>query len=523
MTDYLRLPFDRRAFLKGMLVAGVAASGTTFLTGCGSQSSTGVEWDEETDVVVIGAGGTGLVAAIEAVETNSAKVVVLEKGIASGGSTSISGAVIQAAGTNFQKEFGKGADDSVEKHTEFWLLESEGIAHPELVKLLAAKAPEAIEWCVAHGLSYVDVYSVSRLPGIDPALNLARIHVPGGRGTKAQAGTGEVHIAVLYDAAIDLGVDIRTESPVSTLVADDDKTVVGVKALINGEEKYIKANRGVVLAAGSIDHNKEMARELAAQQLWELETGLCLCAPTNTGDGIKMAMSLGADLAGLGGTIGVPFVSMGAAKLNQEVPEIPGIWVNKYGMRFVDEASHYAFAMRAVFNQEDHLAWAIFDENVKNLGGAALGGIWGPMTDDLSEEIASGRVIKGETLEDLAQQLNTNAAQLTLTINSWNDDMANGGVDTLFGKSEGLVPLDQAPYYATRVTSVNLGNVGGLKIDSEARVIDVHGDPIPNLYAGGMNAGGFIGPYYPGSGTAVGATVVFGRIAGQNASKAAAD
>ncbi len=518
MADYFKLPFDRRAFLKGLLATGVAVSGGVLLGGCGSQSSSNVKWDEETDVVVIGAGGTGLVAAIEAVEVNGAKVIVLEKSPAVGGSTSISGAVIQAAGTPFQKEFGKGTEDTVQKHIDLWTLEAEGIANPDLIKLLAENAPAAVEWCVAHGITYVDVYSVSRLPNMDPSLNLPRIHVPGGRGTKAQAGTGEVHIAILNEYAEGLGIDIRKDSPVQTLIADDNKTVVGVKAIVVGKETYIKANRGVVLATGGIDRNKEMAREMAAQQYWELETGLCLCSITNTGDGIKMGMTLGADLAGLGGTIGVPFVSMGAAALNQEIAAVPGIWVNKYGMRFVDEASHYAFAMRAVFNQEGHLAWAIFDENVKNLGGAALGGIWGPLSDDLSEEIASGRIVKGETLEELAEKLGINATQLTITVNSWNDDMANGGVDTLFGKSEALTALDQAPYYATQVTSVNLGSVGGLKIDKEARVLDVYGNPIPNLYAGGMNAGGFIGPYYPGSGTAISSTVVFGRIAGKNAS-----
>jgi fumarate reductase flavoprotein subunit len=519
MNEFNQVFVNRRGFLKGMLVASAAVSSGSILAGCGAQSAAGVKWDEEADVLVIGGGGTGLVAAIEAVETGQAKVVVFEKSASIGGSTSISGAVIQAAGTSFQKEFANVNNDTPDIHAELWIKESEGIANPDLVTLMAKNAPGAIDWLVAHGLTYVDVYGVSRIPTVDPALNLKRIHVPGGRGEVAQAGTGEVHIAVLFKVAQDLGVTFQMETPVTALVVDDNKTVVGVKAQVGNQEKFFKANRAVVLAAGSIDHNKEMAREMAAQQLWELETGLCFCAPTNTGDGIKMAMALGADLAGMGGTIGVPFVSMGAAALNAAIPAVPGIWVNKYGQRFVDEASHYAFAMRAVFFQEDSTAWAVFDESTKNLGGAALGGIWGPLSEDLSEELASGRIVKGETLADLAMKIGVNASQLEVSMNKWNEDMDNGGVDTVFGKSEALVPMKEAPYYATKVTSVNLGNVGGVKIDTDARVIDVHGKPISRLYAGGMNAGGFIGPYYPGSGTAICATVVFGRIAGANAAK----
>lgn len=509
-------PLNRRTFLRGTLIAGAAAASTSLLGACTPAQADQVKWDEETDIVVIGGGGAGLAAAVEAAETGQAKVIVLEKGLAVGGSTSISGGVIQAAGTSYQKEYAQVDSDTPAKHAECWLKEGEGLNDADLTTLLASQAPEAIEWMKAHGVDYVSVYGVSRLPMVADDLNVARIHVPAGKGTKAQSGTGTVHIAALNDSAVKAGVDIRLETPVTALVMDG-KTVAGVKAEIDGEEKYIRAKRGVVIATGGIDQNKEMARRFAPQQYWELETGACACAPTNTGDGLVLGMSVGADLTGLGGTIGVPAITMGAATLNQEVPEVPGIWVNKFGQRFVDEASHYAYAMRAVFNQDEHIAWAIFDESVRKLGGAVLGGIWGPWSDDLSAELESGRVIVGETVEDLAGKIGVNGSQLAATLNKWNEDMANGGEDTIFGKSEGKVAMDTAPFYAVKVTSVNLGNVGGLRINSKAEVIDVFGNPIPHLYAGGMAAGGFIGPYYPGSGTAVLATVVFGRIAGASA------
>ena len=150
------------------------------------------------------------------------------------------------------------------------------------------------------------------------------------------------------------------------------------------------------------------------------------------------------------------------------------------------------------------------------MGGAAIGGIWGPWSDDLSEEIASGKVKTGDSLRALGSAIGVNGEQLEATVVKWNEDMATGA-DTLFRKTYGLVALDRAPYYATPITEVNLGSCGGLKINTKAQVVDVNGEVIPRLYAGGMVAGGFIGPYYPGSGTAINSTVTFGRIAGDAA------
>jgi urocanate reductase len=172
--------------------------------------------------------------------------------------------------------------------------------------------------------------------------------------------------------------------------------------------------------------------------------------------------------------------------------------------------------MRAIFGQELHIAWAVFDENVKELGGAAIGGIWGAWTDDLSEEIDSGKVKIGEDLAALAAAIGVNGEQLEATVARWNEDMETGE-DTLYNKQVGLVALDRAPYYATQIYEVNLGSCGGLKINADAQVIDVNGEVIPRLYAGGMVGGGCIGPYYPGSGTAINTTVCFGRISGDNA------
>lgn len=507
---------SRRTFLKKTAAISVGTVAAATLMGCTPTQSADVpNWDKEVDVIVIGGGGAGLAAAISASKAGAGKsVLILEKAPVVGGSTSLSGGVIQAAGTEFEAEFAEETNDTPDLHFQFYTQAAEGIADPALLKLLTDKAPAAIDWMVEQGLTYVNTYAVSTNPMVDEKYRLKRIHVPGGDGTTAKAGTGAVHVAVLYDVVKSLELEVMLETPVTSLVHDDNG-VTGVKALDGSDEIYVKANKAVIIATSSFDHNKDMARAFSAQQLWELESSLCAAAPTNTGDGIRLGMSVGADLATMGGTIGVPFTSIGT-NLTEGMPIVPGIWVNVNGNRFVNEASHYAYAMRAVFNQQGHIAWAIFDDKVRQLGGALVGGLFGGWSDDLKAEIETGLVTSADTLENLGKAIGVNPTQLVKTFEQYNED-AKAGVDTHLGKKEGLEPLETGPYYAHRVLSWNLGSCGGLKVNTACQVIDVNGNPIPRLFAAGMAAGGFIGPYYPGSGTAILVTVVTGRVAGESA------
>ena len=492
-----------------------ASASAALLAACNStESSEDVAWDEETDVLVLGGGGAGLIAAIEALRAGAA-VIVLEKSAALGGNTVRSGGVFQAAGTAQQQAAGV-MGDTPAKHAQYWIQAGEGVPDPALVQLMADNAPAGIEFMTAIGVVYESVYGVGPIPYVDPALMVDRIHVPGSDPEVGGGATAFMRIAAEAQAQ---GADIRFEAPGRALIEDDEGRIVGVRAQVDGKDRFIRARRGVVLATGGFDQNKELARQLSPQLLWELETGVSFCSPDNTGDGIQMGMEIGADLAGVGGTIGVPGVSIGAGALSPALPTIPGLWVNRFGQRFVNEESHYAYAIRAVFDQQEHVAWAIFDENIKALGGAAIGGIWGAWSDDLSEELASGKVQMGASVEALAAAIGVNADGLGQTLARWNEGVGEGH-DPVFGKQGGLQALDNPPYYATRVTSVNLGSCGGLRIDPECRVIDATGEPIAGLFAAGMVAGGFIGPYYPGSGTAIAATVVFGRIAGMGAANA---
>jgi fumarate reductase flavoprotein subunit len=454
-------------------------------------------------VVIVGGGGAGIVAAIEAAN-GGASVLVLEKAEVVGGTTSLSGAIIQAAGTEAQKAWGV-LGDTPERHYEYWITASEGQADPALVKVLADNAPKNIEWLIEQGLEYHSLGGVAPIPYIDPSLMVDRIHTPGPAGAQAAVGNGGPnHVQPLYKVAQGKGAKFLLETPATALVRHPEKGVVGVKAESDGKVIYVKANKAVILATSSFDHNEEMARAFSLQQLWAIQTGLVASAPTDTGDGIKMAMEIGADLAGMGGTIGYPMPAIGSAAA--------GIWVNSNGQRFVNESGHYAFRSRAVFNQVLHVAWAVFDDKARETSAAALG--W---SADLKTEIASGAVKTGETLAKLAEVLGVNATQLEETVAKWNKDVA-AGKDTLYANAV-LGAVSKGPYYAAKVFEWNLGSHGGVKVNTSTQVIDVDGEVIPRLYAGGMVAGGFVGPYYPGSGTAVAITVCSGRIAGQNAAK----
>lgn len=519
MSENATNEMSRRSFLKTVGVLGGVAATSGLLAGCAPQKAAGVKWDKTADVVILGAGGAGLAAAISASKAGAGKsVIVLEKGAAVGGSTSISGGVIQAAGTKFEAQFKNVSDDTPEKHYQFYMQTGEGYVNPELVKQLTDNAPGAIDWMVGLGLNYVNTYAVSPNPMVEEQYRLPRIHVPAGQGDTAKSGTGAQHIAVLEKTRTELGIEVLLNTSAKNLVMDDAGNVVGVKAEADGKTLMVKANKGVIIATSGFDRDVEMCKAFSLQQLWELETGVCYTAPGDTGDGIKMGMAAGAALAGMGGTIGVESVAMGADPLAEGVTPVPGIWVNLHGQRFVNEATHYAYSIRAVFNQEAHKAWAIFDDKVRAMGGAVLGSIWGPWTDDLADEISKGKVFKADTLEELAAAIGVNAAQLPLTVAQWNEQ-ATAGEDKLFSKKVGLQAFETAPFYATPVTSVNLGTCGGLKINTKCQVLNVFEQPIPHLYAAGMAAGGFIGPYYPGSGTAVLATVVQGRVSGEEVIK----
>ncbi|MDH4207753.1 MAG: FAD-dependent oxidoreductase, partial [Anaerolineae bacterium] len=196
MTEEKERPLkvSRRDFVKGAAVGAGLLSGAGALASCGTAAAPTVpgipaKWDKEADVVIVGGGGTGIVAAIEAAEAG-ASVLVLEKAAVVGGTTSLSGAVIQASNTEYQRAAGV-EGDTPEKHYQYWMNAAEGQADPELVRVLADNAPGNIQWLVDHGVEYAGVYPVDPIPTVPEELMVARIHIPGPPGSQPAAGAGE--------------------------------------------------------------------------------------------------------------------------------------------------------------------------------------------------------------------------------------------------------------------------------------------------------------------------------------------
>jgi urocanate reductase len=505
----------RRGFLKqaGLVTGGAAlASSVLGSLGASAADAAPIAWDQTADVVIVGGGGAGLAAAAEAARAG-ASVIVLEKAAATGGSTAISGGVIQAAGTKYQKQFTKYKDDTPQKHYETWLLEGEGLVDEVLIKDHTAAMPAHIAWLESLGLEFDAVYGHCHVPYLDKAGVFAdRIHVYKGGGA---IGGGGPMVSAMETAAKAAGAVIQLSIEVLSLVTNGANGVIGVKAKGPSGEFSVGATKGVVIATSSIDHNVEMAKALNAQQYWDITTQSLFTAPTITGDGIRMGMQIGAALAGFGGTIDFdPVTGMGT---DDRSPQIAFVYVNGRGQRFVCEDATYAYVYRAIFEQTTmHKAPTYMILDSKGVQGKASP--WAG--SKLAAAVKSGQLVKATSLLDLARKIKVPAVNLQTTLANWNRSITRFHRDKEYQRNTQLVHINKAPYYAYKTAAGNLGAIGGLKIDVNAQVIDVNGAPIPHLFAAGMASGGWIGPYYPGSGTAISGVVHWGRKAGASAAKA---
>ena len=468
--------FSRRTFLKGAAagVAGVAAMG---LIGAPVLAEESEAFDLETEVLVVGAGGAGVSAAAEAAAAG-AKVLVLEKAGIMGGTTNLSGGVMQAAGTKYQKEFTDYQDDTPEKHAELWIKAGEGTVDEELVTDLAKGAPEHIAWLAdTCGIKWTSIYGHCHIPYVPNELMADRIHVYEGGGA---AGSGGIYVQAVWKVAEANGAEMQMNTEAKRLIQDADGTVIGVVAEQGGKELRIKASKGVILCTASIDQNMEMAKRLSPQQYYDLNNGIC--------------MSVGTD---------------------NRTPTFPSFIVNQNGFRFVCEDATYAYHYRAIFQQSvalDGATYMIFGKSSITTSVAVASGYASWTEESANAEVEAGTLFYGETIEELAEAIGVPAANLKAQLEMWNA-YAKAGEDTQFGRLTGLEEIT-GPFYAYKNVAFNLGALGGLKINVNTEVIDVNGNVIPHLYAAGLNAGGWIGPYYPGSGTAVMGTVHWGRRAG---------
>ncbi|MEG0359659.1 MAG: flavocytochrome c [Anaerorhabdus sp.] len=449
------------------------------------------------DVVVIGAGGAGLAAAVTA-NQDGASVIVIEKMPKVGGNTILAGGALNAVDEG--SETAVANEDSVELHYTQTYEGGDKQGDPELVRTLVENAWDGVEWLQSLGMEFKEgTFTV--LGGMWP-----RAHKP-----VEPVGTGFFNA---YQNYIDSNenIDLYLETTAKEFIVEDGKVVGVVAEGKTGNKITIHANNGVILATGGFAKNVEMRQEY--NTLWANldETIKSTNHAGATGDGIAMAEAVGAELVQMGNIQLLPMgdPETGSLSGNIEMGVENRIFVNDEGNRFVDEGARRDVMTNALFEQPNSHMWVILDSHDYPTGDEVNN-----FNESINQLVADGRAFKGDTLEELAEQIGVDPANLVSAVEGFNSHVTDKSADE-FGRTLYKDPINQGPFYAgARVPTVH-HTMGGVKINTDAQVINTNGEIIPGLYAAGEVTGGIHGANRLG-GNALTDTVVFGRIAGASA------
>jgi len=498
---------DRRDFVKLLIVGGTATVTSTIMAWRWPR----MHWDEVADLVIVGFGAAGTAGAIEAAD-HGASVIILEKMPIGGGTTLMSGGTIYASETSIQRE--AGIRDSAEEMFKLLVATGKGLNRPELVELLSRQSGQIVEWLIALGANLWPGAFLGDAFGCELYPEYARITPPVPR-VHLVKGMGEGLFRTLERNVREREIDVLLETPATGLITEAGE-VIGVKARSRWGNMNIRARKAVILATGGFMYNKEMLARFCQKGYRSLPLG----NPGDEGDGISMALKLGADLWAMTDTVGLPAVRISGQKLARPLLlnyyGFPCVLVDRTGSRFVNEGIFYEFVNDALLNLEgDPPAYVVFDEDVRT---GAEDKIVKYFSSGLDKEIGERMVIQADTIESLATRTGIDPIRLRETIERYND-YSSTGRDLDFGKTPemGLGPLEESPFCAIRVHPGMIATTGGLKINTKAQVLDTSGDAIPGLYAAGRTAGGVIGVVFPASGVNLQDAICFGRVAGRNA------
>ena len=448
-------------------------------------------FDVETDVLVIGGGGTGLVAALAAADHTDGTVTVLEKSDRIGGNTALSTGMIPAAGTRLQQE--AGIDETYENMAADILEKNHGNTNVELVEHLCKESKELIHWLIDDwdiSLQLVDNFRY-------PRHSEYRMHSPPGRN-------GEHLIEELSERIRSTeNTELLTNTPVKALVVEDG-AVVGAIAGVTHEE--VIAAKRVILATDGFGGNRQMVE----RHCGSIAEGLYFGTDGNTGDGIRWGSAVGADLRYMDAYQGHATVVHGTGALSTfAVIMHGGILVNEHGARFENEAKGYSELAEDVIAQPGGLAYEVFDESIYE----ALSGEF----DDFDQAVELNSYSSAPDIETLAEHLGCDPASTAKTVEAYNEAVRNDRPDEV-GRVDGRSVLEP-PFFGAVVTGALFHTQGGLVVDTDARVLRADGTPIPNLYAGGGAAAGISGHENDGylSGNGLTTALGYGRLAGRHA------
>lgn len=488
----------------------------------------------DADVVVVGAGGAGMTAAITAAGEGKSVVILESQSMVGGNSVRATGGM-NAGKTVYQdeNEFGESAGvektlktaaekyadnetitalaktvseqwaayqanptgyfDSVELMELDTMIGGKGINDPELVETLCANSADAIDWLDEHGIT---LHNVSSFGGA----SVKRIHRPVNAEGKT-VSVGSYMIPLLQENCEKAGVKMMLDTTATEILTDANGAAVGVKATgASGETVTVNA-KAVVLATGGFGANLDMVVKYKP----ELKGFMTTNAPGIQGQGIEMAQAIGAATVDMDQIQIHPTVEANTAALITEGLRGDGaILINEEGQRFIDEVGTRDVVSAAEIAQTGSYSWLVVDQAMADASSVIQG------------YIKKGYTVTGSTYEELGKAMGVDAAAFAETMEKWNG-YVEAKNDPDFGRTSFANPLNTAPYYAVKVTAGVHHTMGGLKINANTEVLNEKGEVIPGLFAAGEVTGGVHGANRLG-GNAVADFTVFGRIAGAAAS-----
>ena len=490
---------------------------------------------KEADVVIVGAGGAGMTAAMTASDAGKS-VIILESQAMVGGNSVRSTGGMNAAKTVYQdaNEFGEAAGvekmlksaaddyadnefitslaatvaqqwadyqanpvgyfDSVELMELDTMVGGKGINNPELVKTLVEGTAPAIDWLDENGMS---LHNVAAFGGA----SVKRIHRPVNEEGKV-VSVGAYLVPLMEKACQDRGVEFILNTTADTILVDANGQAVGVSGTDKDGNTVTVNAKAVILATGGFGANLDMV----ASYKPELAGFMTTNAPGIQGQGIAMATAIGAATVDMDQIQIHPTVEANTAALITEGLRGDGaILVNANGERFFDEVSTRDKVSAAEIAQPGSFSWLIVDQAMADASSVIQG------------YITKGYTKQGATYEELAQEIEVDPATFAATMEKWNG-CVEAKSDPDFGRTSFANPLNTAPYYAIKVSAGVHHTMGGVVINSSAEVLKEDGSVIPGLFAAGEVTGGIHGANRLG-GTAVADFVVFGRIAGSSAAE----
>ena len=492
----------------------------------------------DADVVVVGAGGAGMTAAITAAAEGKTVVILESQSMVGGNSVRATGGM-NAGKTVYQdeNEFGESAGvektlktaaekyadnetitalaktvseqwaayqanptgyfDSVELMELDTMIGGKGINDPELVETLCANSADAIDWLDEHGIT---LHNVSSFGGA----SVKRIHRPVNAEGKT-VSVGSYMIPLLQENCEKAGVKMMLDTTATEILTDANGAAVGVKATgASGETVTVNA-KAVILASGGFGANLDMVVKYKP----ELKGFMTTNAPGIQGQGIEMAQAIGAATVDMDQIQIHPTVEANTAALITEGLRGDGaILINEEGQRFIDEVGTRDVVSAAEIAQTGSYSWLVVDQAMADASSVIQG------------YIKKGYTVTGSTYEELGKAMGVDAAAFAETMEKWNG-YVEAKNDPDFGRTSFANPLNTAPYYAVKVTAGVHHTMGGLKINANTEVLNEKGEVIPGLFAAGEVTGGVHGANRLG-GNAVADFTVFGRIAGAAASDYAA-